>query len=276
MSPKSSKRGQAKPAAPAVHGHRSLIDAYIESPFAGIAPWVVMSLVSGPGRFEISVCAALFLSLATFAAGRRKGGSIKLMEVFDLLFFIGFAIVGLLASASTITWLETWAGEITNIALTLFVLITLAVRQPFTLQYAKETTDPSLWDNPVFLRINYTLTWVWAGAFAVQTISGGFGDLVLKDSDNFWTGWIIQFAALVFAFVFTEFYPEYAAQKAQGLEPPRKTPLLDWIPSFVLITGVAGLFFDAVPDLLGYILIIIGAIGLFLVLQLQKTGKIPK
>ena len=48
-------------------------------------------------------------------------------EVFDLIFFAGFAIVGAAATPAVITWLENWAGEITNIALVLFVVITLAL-----------------------------------------------------------------------------------------------------------------------------------------------------
>jgi hypothetical protein len=28
------------------------VDGYVKSPLAGIAPWVLLSIVSGPGRFE--------------------------------------------------------------------------------------------------------------------------------------------------------------------------------------------------------------------------------
>ena len=37
------------------------IDALLQSPLAGLTPWIVMALLSGPGRFEESVSAALGL-----------------------------------------------------------------------------------------------------------------------------------------------------------------------------------------------------------------------
>ncbi len=265
------------PSALPVHRAPKLVDAYLNSPFAGIAPWILMSLIAGPGRFEVSVCAALFLSLMTFVLSRRKGGTVKLMEVFDLIFFIGFAIVGILASRNVIIWLELWAGELTNLALTAFVVITILMRQPFTLQYAKETTDPAFWDHPVFLRINYTISWVWGAAFAFQSVMGLYGDAVLKNNNNLWTGWLLQIAALVFAISFTEFWPDYASSKARGEPGPPKSDLLDWIPVFVLISGIAGLITDSLSTFVGVALIVVGAVGITALQRLKpkKTDASP-
>jgi putative sterol carrier protein len=38
---------------------------------------------------------------------------------------------------------------------------------PFTYHYAKKYSPPEVWNNPVFVRINQVMTWVWAGIFAV-------------------------------------------------------------------------------------------------------------
>lgn len=243
----------------------------LDSPLAGIAPWIVMSLFSGPGRFEVSVLAALALSLLFFVLGRRRGSSVKLMEVFDLIFFVGFAIIGILASAATIAWLELWAGEITNIALTVFVVVTIIIRRPFTLGYAKETAEPWLWDNPVFLRINYEISLVWAAVFGFQSIVGLYGDAVQHNSDNFWTGWTLQLAATVFGVAFTEFWPEYASSKAQGEPLPSKRPLLEWIPVFFIITGVAGLLTDSLGTLIAIVIIVVGAIAEVALVRAQKA-----
>ena len=164
-----------------------LRSAVLDSPLTGISPWIVMSLFSGPGRFEASVLAAMALSLVIFVLGRRRGSSVKLLEIFDLLFFVGFAVIGILASPATITWMEQWAGEITNIALTIYVLVTIAIRRPFTLGYAKESTEPRLWDSPGFLRINYQISLTWGAVFGFQTMVGLYGDAIQHTSDNFWT-----------------------------------------------------------------------------------------
>jgi putative sterol carrier protein len=38
---------------------------------------------------------------------------------------------------------------------------------PFTYHYAKKYSPPEVWNNPVFVRINRIMTWVWAWIFAV-------------------------------------------------------------------------------------------------------------
>ena len=53
------------------------LDAFLQSPFAGLAPWIVMSLLSGPGRFEESVATALGLSILFLVLGHRRGGTLK-------------------------------------------------------------------------------------------------------------------------------------------------------------------------------------------------------
>ncbi len=260
-------------ATPAPHGNAAtkLGNAYLRSPFSGIAPWIIMSLFSGPGTFEVSVLAAFALSLITFILSRRGGATFKLMEIFDLLFFAGFAIVGIVASATMVAWLETWAGEITNISLMAFVLITIVIRQPFTLQYAKEEADPQYWDSPIFMRISYTISWVWAAAFAWQSLMGWFGDSVLDNSNNFWTGWILQIAALVFAIAFTEYWPDHASAKAQGETDVSPRGLVAWIPTYVLVTGIAGLITNATTTLVGIVLIVVGVIGIAVLKQMSPA-----
>ncbi len=43
-----------------------------------------------------------------------------------------------------------------------------------------------------FLRVNYLIAWVWVAAFAIEALSGFYGDAILDDSNNIWTGWIVQ------------------------------------------------------------------------------------
>ncbi|TSD97398.1 hypothetical protein FOS14_14730 [Skermania sp. ID1734] len=241
--------------------------AFLHSPLAGIAPWVVMSLVSGPGRSEPAVLAALGLSVAFFLLARREGDSIKLLEIFDLVFFAGLAIVGAVVSAGATRWLELWAGELTNIALAVFAFGSMLVRVPFTLQYAKEQAPQEVWDSPLFLRVNYMITGAWALAFAFCAVVGFYGDAVLGTANNFWTGWVLQIGALVFAVSFTEWYPDYAPNKAalaagEQADPPRPViELFGWLPTFLLVVGIIGLVTDAVAVWLGIALIVVGAVG---------------
>src|SRR4249919_837663 len=87
------------------------IEAFLQSPFAGLTPWIVMALLSGPGRFEQSVSTALGLSILFIYLSHRRGGSFKPLEFFDVAYFGALAVIAFLASDNLITWLEKWSGE---------------------------------------------------------------------------------------------------------------------------------------------------------------------
>jgi hypothetical protein len=243
------------------------INTFLQSPFAGLAPWIVMSLLSGPGRFEESLAAALGLSILFTYLGHRRGGSLKPLELFDIAYFCILAVVGLLASDDLIAWLEKWSGELSSLALAVFAFGSLLVGNPFTLPYAKETTPEKYWDSPLFLRVNRIITLAWALSFTLSAAAGLYGDIVLDLPDNFWTGWIIPIGALLFAFSFTEWYPDVVgaqAPRAPG-EPPEVAPpltkLFDFLPPFVTIVGIAMLVTDTDPDWLAITLIVVGGVG---------------
>jgi hypothetical protein len=243
------------------------VDGYVKSPLAGIAPWVLLSIVSGPGRFEEAASAALGLTLLTLWVGWRRGVPVHTLEVFGAVFFAVLAVLGLTASDDVIGWLETWAGELSNIALAGFAAVTLLIRRPFTMAYAKDTTPSEHWDTTLFRRINYAISGVWAAAFTFSALVGAVGDGVLHDGDGFWTAWILPLAGTLFAVQFTEFYPDYASARfardaGEAGDPPASlVRLIDWLPPFILVTGIVGWVSDAVPDAVGIGLIVAGALG---------------
>lgn len=50
----------------------------------------------------------------------------------------------------------------------LIVLASIALRQPFTLQHAREKVAEALRNSPHFLRVFYAMTFAWALAFAAM------------------------------------------------------------------------------------------------------------
>ena len=246
---------------------RSTVDKVLDNPLAGIAPWIVLSLLAGPGRLEESALITLAMSLALVAGSILRGKTVKFLELSDSVFFIGLTIIGLFGSESVTSWMESWIGELSNIAVLLIAVGSIAVRRPFTLQYAKEDTPEEQWDSPVFLSINYAITWVWAAAFMVSALAGAFGNLVLENNGNLWTGWIIQVGAMMVAVQFTQWYPDHAtATYLQGIgeetEPP--TPVLNLLIPVVglLVTvGIVALIFDAGPWWVGVGFIVAGSVG---------------
>lgn len=83
----------------------------------------------------------------------------------------------------------------------------IAIRTPFTLQYAREQVPEALWNTPEFLRTNYIITGVWTLAFAVMTIADATATYhaMLPLSLDVAAG----LAAMAGAIVFTARYPAY-------------------------------------------------------------------
>ncbi|OBK23218.1 hypothetical protein A5634_05860 [Mycobacterium asiaticum] len=243
-----------------------MLDGFLKSPFAGIAPWALLSILAAPGRYEVAVVSALGFSVLVMLIGAARGIKIHLLEIFGAVFFGALAIVGLLATDNVIRFLEVWSGELTNISLALFAWFTLLIRRPFTMAYAKDTTPQEHWDSPLFKRINTVISAVWASAFTFTAAAGFVGAQVLHDAENFWTGWILQLAAIFFAVAFTEFYPDYATamfdlDNGEEAEVPSALRLVEWLPTFVIVTGVVGLITGSIDFTIGIALIIGGSVA---------------
>lgn len=223
-----------------------MLDGFLTSPFAGIAPWALLSILATPGHFEIAVVSALGFSVLVMVVGLARGIKIHALEVFGAVFFALLAVVGLFAGGTVIRFLEMWSGELTNISLAIFAWLTLLFGRPFTQAYAKDSTPEEHWDSPLFKRINSVITGVWAGTFTFAAGVGLAGNWILHDPENFWTGWILQLAAIFFAVAFTEFYPDYASamfalDNGEEADVPSVVQIIDWLPGFVVTAGVVGL-----------------------------------
>ncbi|MFE3887701.1 hypothetical protein ACFXPQ_33150 [Streptomyces lydicus] len=162
--------------------------------------------------------------------------------------------------------LENYSGEVSNIALLVIALGSMALRAPFTLPYAREQVPREFWNKPGFLRTNYYITGVWGAAIGVAAIAGAFGDLVLHNSHHLWTGWIIQIAAIIVALQFTRWYPDIVrahARPEQALSGPPEPPVSDLLlPLVGCLTpvGILVLAFNAGPVWLGVALIVVGVL----------------
>jgi hypothetical protein len=251
---------------------RGLLDRagqLLDSPLTGLSPWIVLAVLEGPGMVAWASGIALALSVLFLALDLARGRSMKLLSVLDVAFFAGLLAL-VLVVPMTQDFLEIWVSEISNIALVLIAVGSILVRSPFTLPYAREQVERQYWDSPVFLRVNYVITGAWAVAFLIAAIAGFYGDAVLRDNNNLWTGWVIQIAAIVVALQFSSWYPDVAKARAeqaagQAVEVPSLSGLLGPLTVWLIPIGVLALVFDSGPTWLGIALIVVGAVlGKFL------------
>lgn len=129
------------------------------------------------------------------------------------------------------------------------------------MQYARETTPPKQWSSPLFIHINYVLTWVWTGAFALIAVVGYIGDGPLHQLDNVWTNWIIQIGAIILALKFTAWYPDHASARAKpgARQTPSRAAIADLLrPVAAFLVPVGILILIVGPWLIGAGLIVVG------------------
>jgi hypothetical protein len=239
----------------------------LASPIVGFAPWIAFSVLEGPHRYPLAIGSALALAVLQLVLGMAVRAGPKILDVAAIIFFAGMLIAGLLVHHEGHLWLDRWSGEVSNAMLIVVALGSIVCRTPFTIQYAREMAPEEYWSTPPFRHINYVLTWVWTGTFAVTAIVGWYGDGPLNQPDNIWTNWIIQIGLLIFAIRFTDWYPDWAAAQAipasEGSDqrPARKlaTLFLPLAGSLVPL-GIVLLLVGDAPTWSGVVLIVAGAL----------------
>ncbi|MDR3466778.1 MAG: hypothetical protein P4M07_12605 [Xanthobacteraceae bacterium] len=138
------------------------------------------------------------------------GRSLKLLNLTMLALFGGLGVALLLSPALSAIGVRIAIDA----GLLIAVLIALALRFPFTLQYAREEAAPDAAAMPAFIRTNYVLSLAWIGAFALMLVA----DIVALRWPvlPLWTALAVAFVARNAAVGFTRWYVRRARGRAAG------------------------------------------------------------
>jgi hypothetical protein len=170
------------------------------------APFLVFALVDRVvGSVEGLVAGAIVALGLLVRDWMTPGRTPKILEIGTALLFGGLALYALLGKP---TWSVIAVRLCVDSGLFAIVLVSMIVRRPFTLQYARESVPEALWSTPEFLRTNYVITAAWALAFAVM-VAAEFCLLYVPDFPHR-AGIIAIVAALIAAVKFTGWYPARA------------------------------------------------------------------
>lgn len=169
----------------------------------GFAPFICFAVL-----MDVSVSLALWVAFAAaFGIGMYGFLHTRTIKILDAG---GLALFGLLAlytgfiAPSTPT--ET-IRFVVDAGLLLIALVSIAMRNPFTLPYAREIVPWQMWERPEFIRSNYVITAVWVLAFAVMAAAdaaAAFGKMIPLSLDI-----AAGLCTLSLAIVFTARYPVY-------------------------------------------------------------------
>ena len=172
------------------------------------APFIVFALVDRIASPTAGLIAGALVSAALLLRDLlTPGRAAKILEVGTVVLFGGLALYAVFGGAALSV---IGVRLLVDSGLLLIVLGSIAVRQPFTLQYAREQIAPELWDNPKFIRTNYIITGVWALAFFMMVLA----ELALLYVPGLppRAGVVAIILALVGAVKFTGWYPERGDQ----------------------------------------------------------------
>ncbi|MEF0940279.1 hypothetical protein [Rhizobium sp. BR 362] len=175
-------------------------------------PFIVFAVANGFTSPTLALFLAALVSLVLLLRDRLiLGKAPKILDIGTTILFGGLALCVLLGGAMESIFAVRLAVDAGLLAI---VLISIAVRRPFTLQYAREQVAHEFWDNPVFIRTNYIITSVWALAFTVMAAA----DAILLYAPEIPTnvGIVATIAALAGAVRFTGWYPKRVRQTAGG------------------------------------------------------------
>lgn len=130
-----------------------------------LSPFMVFFVLMRSGSPMAGLAGALATSALLCLVMRLRGRSVKILEVGSLVVF------GML-TAYTVAAAPRWTVATVRLAVDAgllgIVLVSLAIGRPFTIQYAREQVPEVFWASPIFFSVNRSITWAWAGAFAVM------------------------------------------------------------------------------------------------------------
>jgi hypothetical protein len=190
--------------------------------FLILAPFAAFTTLMLLTPATVSVFASAAVAAATIVYDLKRGGSIKMMAAGAAILFgsLGCYLALVDSNWSSFAVRMTVDGGVLAIA-----LASIAIRFPFTLQYAREVVDAETMRLPGFLRANYIITWAWTAAFLLMLIANAL--MIYMPSLPFWVGLGIGFAARNSAAYFTKWYPKHRRAKyGAAATAPRALPAI--------------------------------------------------
>ncbi len=176
--------------------------------FLVLAPFGTFALLMLLTSPLIALLASAVVAVGTIGYDIARGKSVKILAA-------GAAVLFAAVGAYLMLFDGGMSGHNVRLAVDFGLLVitlgSIALRLPFTLQYAVETVEPEIVKLPAFLTTNYILTWAWSATFVLMLIA----DIAMIYAPGlpWWLGVGIAFTARNVAVLFTKWYPAHRRAK---------------------------------------------------------------
>ena len=176
--------------------------------FLILAPYGAFAALMLVTSAAVSLFASAAICLLVVAYDILHGRSIKMLGAGSAVLF---AALGGYITLVDSSWSSSAVKLTVDCGVLAIALLSLAIRRPFTLQYAREVVDAETAVLPGFRRVNYILSTAWTVAFLLMMIANAL--MIYVPGLPLWSGIVIAFAARNTALYFTKWYPEYRRAK---------------------------------------------------------------
>jgi hypothetical protein len=177
----------------------------------GFAPFIAFAVLTRFATSTVSLWAAAVASAVLVIRERLRGRSMKILEAGT---FALFSLLGIYSLFIHATWDIPTVRAVVDAGLLFIIVLSIVVRRPFTLQYAREQVSAEVQQSPTFVRTNYVLTSIWAAAMAIIVVA----DLGMHFVPNMPLS--VEVAAILIAlggaFWFTKWYPAQQRLRHKG------------------------------------------------------------
>jgi hypothetical protein len=174
-----------------------------------LAPFGTFGALTLLTSASISLFAAACVALATIVYDLSRGGSIKMLASGSAILF---GALGCYVTFVDSSWSTPALRLAVDAGVLAISLLSIAIRFPFTLQYAREEVDAETAKLPGFRQASYIITWVWTAAFVLMVIANIL--LIYIPGLPLWAGIAIALAARNSALLFTKWYPKHRREIA--------------------------------------------------------------
>jgi hypothetical protein len=176
--------------------------------FLILAPYGAFATLMLFASAAVSLFAAAAICLMVIAYDALRGRSIKVLGAGSAILF---AALGGYITLVDSSWSGSQVKLTVDAGMLAISLVSLAIRRPFTLQYAREVVDAETARLPEFLKASYVITWAWSLALVLMMLANVL--VIYLPGLPLWSGLAIAFAARNSALYFTKWYPEHQRAK---------------------------------------------------------------
>lgn len=176
--------------------------------FKSLFSWFLYSVLIND--FHVSIVYA-----ATIAIGVTLLLNFKYLKkgyLISWVVLINLSLALFLALFSPNTYLQKDPWLLSSLILAISAWISILIKKPFTLQYARESVPSEKWTHPTFIKINQIITLVWACVFSVSFC---LHLMIMEQLFDYKLLTKLIFLASGVGIIFSIYYPKYARRRAR-------------------------------------------------------------